>query len=161
MEYIRRATPQRNHLAELGFATLSNRGRAVLFHAKVPKSIRYLLRSEAFATVTLIDGLVILTINGKEATRYEKCGVVNSPFAGHLRTWGEAGTVTTLNTMTPKLDDRGKTCVMVGYALQHPGDTYQMWDPTTKMVHVTRDVRWLNRMYFGTENENANKHAKC
>ena len=38
--------------------------------------------------------------------------------------------------------------MMVGYAKQHAGDTYRMWDPNTKRVHVTRDVIWLNKMFF-------------
>jgi hypothetical protein len=37
---------------------------------------------------------------------------------------------------------------MVGYALQHAGDTYRMWDPYTKLVHVTRDIIWLNKMFY-------------
>jgi hypothetical protein len=48
--------------------------------------------------------------------------------------------------MTPKLRDRGATCMMVGYALDHPGDTYWIWDPRTKNVHVTRDVIWFRRI---------------
>jgi hypothetical protein len=38
--------------------------------------------------------------------------------------------------------------MMVGYALNHPGDTYRMWDPKTKRVHLTRDVTWLRRMFY-------------
>ena len=56
MEFTGRATtPKRNYLAELGFATQSNRGRAVLPHAKVSKGIRYLLWREVFITVTSLD----------------------------------------------------------------------------------------------------------
>ena len=50
--------------------------------------------------------------------------------------------------MTPKLEDRGATCMMVGYALDHPGDTYRMYDPKTKGVRVTCDIIWLRRMYY-------------
>ena len=39
-------------------------------------------------------------------------------------------------------------CMMVGYALNHAGDTYWMWDKNTSRVHKTRDVIWLKRMYF-------------
>ena len=148
MEYTGRDTPQRNHLAELGFAVLANRGRAVLAKANIPKDIRYLLWREAFMTVTLLDGLVVTTIGNKTQTRFEHWGGTNPPFAKHLRTWGEAGTVKLKNKMTPKLDDRGKTCMMVGYALQHAGDTYRMWDPNTRLVHVTRDIIWLNKMFY-------------
>jgi hypothetical protein len=38
--------------------------------------------------------------------------------------------------------------MMVGYALDHTGDTYRMWNKATNGIHVTRDVIWLKRMYF-------------
>lgn len=38
--------------------------------------------------------------------------------------------------------------MMVGYARDHAGDTYQMWNPNTGRVLVTRDVIWLGRMYY-------------
>jgi hypothetical protein len=47
-----------------------------------------------------------------------------------------------------KLEDRGVQCMFVGYALNHEGDCYRMWDPITSRVHVTRDIVWLKRMFF-------------
>jgi hypothetical protein len=38
--------------------------------------------------------------------------------------------------------------MMVGYALDHPGDTNWMWDRRTKNVHITHYVIWLRRMYY-------------
>jgi hypothetical protein len=38
-EYTARYTPQQNHLAELGFAILANRGRALMARANVPLSV--------------------------------------------------------------------------------------------------------------------------
>ena len=49
---------------------------------------------------------------------------------------------------TPKLSDRGAQCMMVGYAEQHDGDVYRMWNPLTRKIHVTRDVIWLKQMLF-------------
>ena len=50
--------------------------------------------------------------------------------------------------MQPKVLDRGMTCVFVGYAVDHEGDCYLMWNPATMRVHTTRDVIWLNRFYY-------------
>jgi hypothetical protein len=47
-----------------------------------------------------------------------------------------------------QLDDRGMTCVFVGYAVDHEGDCYLMWNPTTMRVYTTRDIIWLNRFYY-------------
>ena len=69
-------------------------------------------------------------------------------FAKHLRTWGEAGTVKIKTKTTPKLADRGVQCMMVGYALDHDGDCYRMWNPETNSVYETRDVVWMKWMYY-------------
>jgi hypothetical protein len=41
--------------------------------------------------------------------------------------------------------------MFVGYAIDHTGDTYRMWDPTMSRVHETRDVIWMKRMFYGQE----------
>lgn len=38
--------------------------------------------------------------------------------------------------------------MFVGYATDHAGDVYCMWDPNTDCVHESRDVTWLKRMFF-------------
>ena len=38
--------------------------------------------------------------------------------------------------------------MFVGYAIDHDGDVYRMWNPNTNRVLVSRDVIWLKRMYF-------------
>jgi hypothetical protein len=43
---------------------------------------------------------------------------------------------------------RGYTCMFAGYSQSHSSDTYRIWDPRSKRVHITRDIRWLNKMYF-------------
>ena len=75
-------------------------------------------------------------------------GVARTQILLHLRVWGEAGTVNIKSSMNTKVKDRGVHCMMVGYALNHAGDTYRMWDKNTNRVHETRDIIWLRRMYF-------------
>jgi hypothetical protein len=66
-----------------------------------------------------------------------------------MRTWGETGTVKIRTDTDPKLKETsGVVCVMIGYPNQHSGDTYQMFDPVSRRVYVTRDVQWLGRMYW-------------
>jgi hypothetical protein len=64
----------------------------------------------------------------------------------YLRTWGEAGTVKLKSRSHTKLDDRGHTCMFVGYSTAHAGNTYRMWDPRSRRVLITRDIRWLNKI---------------
>lgn len=105
-EFTARATPQQNSLAEVSFATIANRGRAMMARAHVSEKIRYRIYSEAFKTATLLDGLIPIELDGTVKTRYEHwCGKIPT-FAEHLRTWGEAGTVTIKSKMTAKVKDR-------------------------------------------------------
>jgi hypothetical protein len=66
----------------------------------------------------------------------------------HLRKWGEAGVVKLRTSTTPKIYDHGKVCMSVGYRPNYVGGTFRMWDPETKQVHVSRDIIWLNRIFF-------------
>ena len=148
IEYTARDTPQQNSAAEVAFATIANRGRAIMTFANVPMAIRYLLYPYAFKTATELDGLTVVEWNGVTKTRYEHEHGNNPAFVNHLKTWGEAGTVKTRGKTTPKMSDRGEPCMMIGYAQDHPGDTYLMWSPSTGRVKTTRDVIWLKRLYF-------------
>ena len=95
-----------------------------------------------------MDELIPITIDGVTAARYKRWCGTNPGFANHLRTWGEAGTVKVKTKTTPKLADRGIQCMFVGYALDHPGDCFEMWNPNTGKILVSRDIMRLKRMYY-------------
>ena len=78
-----------------------------------------------------------MEIDGATATRYVHWGGTNPAFAKHLKTCGEAQTVKLKITATPRVPDCGVQCMMVGYALEHDGDCYRMWDPNTSRLHET------------------------
>jgi len=146
MEYTPRDMPQHNHLAELAFSAIGNKGRTMLVRANVPLNYHFHLYREAFKTATDLDGQVKATVNGKRATQYQHMFGSNPWWTKHLRLFGEAGTVKTATGTSAKLADRGVQCMMVGYAENHDGDVYQMWNPLTQRVHVTRDIIWLKQM---------------
>ena len=108
-EVTARNTPQKNHLAEIGFTVLGNQGCALMSHANVPVKIRYMVFREAFITATYLDGLKVIEINGEKKTWYEHWCSKLPRFVYHLRTWGEAGTVKTITGKVSKVLDRG-TC---------------------------------------------------
>ena len=147
-EFTARNTPQQNSVVDKGFDTLYGRGCAMMIAANIPQALRYVLFKEAFKHSTNMDNLVIVNINGVEKTRYEHFEDKLPSFVKALRTWGKAGVVTLKNKATPKVGDRGKVCIFVGYADMHASDCYCMFDPESKRVHTTRDVRWLKRWYF-------------
>ena len=147
-EFTARDTPQQNSLAEVGFRTLYNKGRAMMLAANIPSELRYKLSGEAFRTATLLDGLMTVKYRGEVRSRFEHWSGQNPAFAGHHVKWGLAGTVKLKGSRGGKLANRGELCMMVGHAPDHSGDTYRMWNPTTGYVHTTRDIIWTKRMYF-------------
>jgi hypothetical protein len=141
VEWTARDTPQQNSPVEVAFSTLSGRARAMLQDANIPKELRKILMPEAIKTATYLDGLIPQEIDGVVKTRYEHQLGSNPPFARSLMIWGEAGTVTIKpRNFQPKQTARAVTCVMIGYSPEHPASTFRMFDPSTKGVHVTRDV---------------------
>ena len=147
-EFTARDTPQQNHLAEIAISNMNNHGRALMYRAHVPEHHKRKLFREAWLTAVKLDGLDVVTIDNESRTRYEHLFGSNPAFAQHLRTWGEAGTVKLKTDTTPKMHTKGVACVFVGYTNDHAGDCYRMWNPISNMIHETRDVLWLNRMYF-------------
>ena len=147
-EYTARDTPQQNSIAEVGFATIANWGRSMMHQANLPMALRYIISHEVFNCATQLDGLVLVTINRVTKTRYEHWVGKNPAFSKYLRTWGEAGTVKIKTKTSPKLKDKGVHGMFVGYATEHSGDIFRMYDPKTNCIRVSRDVIWLKRMYF-------------
>ena len=147
-EYTARDTPQQNYLVEKSFDTLTARGRAMMDTANVPTEHRYKLFREVFKTATLLDGLVVTTIDGKKQSRYEHYYGKLPKFARALRVWGEAGVVKTKKKGESKLQDKGTTCMMAGYSGRHDAGTYRMYDAKTSRILISKDIRWLKRMYF-------------
>ena len=103
--------------------------------ANVPLAQRYKLFCEAACTAAKLDWLTTINLKGVEKARIEHFGMKIPGFAKHLRTWGEAGTIKT--GKDGKVGDRGATCMFIGYANNHEGDCYRMWNPTTNRVSET------------------------
>eukprot|EP00957_Ditylum_brightwellii_P149106 11353963-Ditylum_brightwellii.AAC.1 len=91
----------------------------MMIAANVPEEQKYKLFGEAFTCATMLDWLVVRIIQGKQKTRVEHWNGVLPNWARALRTWGEAGVVKTKTKTTPKLKQRGVTCMLVGYAVNH------------------------------------------
>ena len=112
----------------------------------MPKRMRYALFAECTCTATKLDWATPITLKGVTKTRIEHFGMKIPKFFGQLRTWGEAGTVKT--GKDGKVGDHGVTCMFVGYADNHSGDCYRMYNPNTGRVMETRDVIFLQRMFY-------------
>jgi hypothetical protein len=140
---------------ETAFASDTRRAVALFVAAKIPKEWRYRLLPWAMSFITDLKNLQPIELEGVVKSRVEHFTGVLPNWTSNLRDFGEAETVKTRTGMTPKLDDRGVICMFVGYAKDHPKETYLMLDLTTRMVKTTRDVIFLGRMYFPDEDQDA------
>jgi hypothetical protein len=132
-------TPQQNLKAEIGFTVIAAKARAMLSAAQVPREDWHKMWGEVAKTATALDNLIAAT-----------AGLQIPSFVKHLRTFGEAGIMK--NMKDGKVGDRGITMMFVGYAEEHTGNCYRMYNPVTLQICELRDIIWMRRMYFTTEN---------
>ena len=94
-------------------------------------------------------------------------------YSKHLTFFGNIG-VAKINKnvkMQSKLKDRGITCMMLGYDIDSSGDTYRLYNLTTRSVFRDRNVTWLNKPfgeymnskkrdnYFGEDEDSVSAHS--
>ncbi len=120
-EFTSRDTPQHNNLAELSFPYIAGKARAMMGAANVPDDTRGKLAIEAIKCATQLDGLRVITVGDKTATRDVHVFKSNPNWAVNLRTWGEAGVVT--DGPNGKSGDRGIEMMFVGYPANRESDS--------------------------------------
>ena len=144
-EFTGANTPQHNGVVERGFATLTGRLRAMMKQAGLSEELKYKLWAECAKTVTDLDGLLISKKGEKSS--FEKFFKDQQKFTSNLHSFGEIGIVLAKKKIKSKLADRGFAALFVGYAENHAGDVFKMFNPKTFKVTLTRDVRFLGKYY--------------
>jgi hypothetical protein len=76
-----------------------------LYRANIPRADRYILWREAFQIYTLLDGLMMIKIDGLSKTQCEHIFGKNPDISKHLRFWGEAGMVKIKTKTTPLITE--------------------------------------------------------
>ena len=99
---------------------------------------------EVISTATNLDNIMVRPDRTK--TPYTLFYNKDAKFMKHLRSFGEMAVVAIHEgkKMISKLDNRGKTCMFVGYADNHSGDVYRFLNIHTKRIIKSRDARWVN-----------------
>ena len=131
-EYSGPRTPQRNGRVEQKFQTLYGRVRAMLNGAGLRGDERSGVWAECASTATYCTN--VLMSQGKSASPYELFYGKKPECVHGLRTFGEMGVVTTGKKIQGKLEDRGTTCMFVGYPSNHACDVYRMLNLSTNRV---------------------------
>ena len=143
-EFTAPGTPQQNSVAERKIPMLMGRARAMLIQAGLEPKYKEEFWCEVISTATKLDNIMV------RPERTKRPHILfygeDAKYARSLRTFGEMGVVAIHEgkKMRSKLDNRGKTCMFVGYADDHTEDVYRFLNIHTKRIILSRDVRWLN-----------------
>lgn len=146
-EYTAPDTPQQNGRVERRFPTLYGRVRAMLQNIGASINNKRLW-AEAANTATDLDNMLIK--QGETMNSFHKFfgkGVKSIIPMNSAKTFGEMVVVAKRNKVKAKLDDRGKTCIWLGYAKDHAIGTYRVYNPRTNKVSLTRDVTFLRESH--------------
>ena len=146
-EFTAPGTPQQNSVAERRIPTLMGRARAMLIQAGLEPKYKEEFWCEVISTATKLDNIMVRPERTKppHTLFYGE----DAKYARSLRTFGEMAVVAIHEgkKMRSKLDNRGKTCMFVGYADDHTKDVYRFLNIHRKRIILSRDVRWLNIMW--------------
>ena len=142
-EFTAPETPQQNSVAVRRIPTLMGRARAMLIEPKYKEEFW----CEVISTATKLDNIMVRPerIKPPHTLFYGE----DTKYARSLRTFGEMAVVAihVEKKMRSKLDNRGKTCMFVGYADDHTKDVKRFLNIHTKRTILSRDVRWLIIIY--------------
>ncbi len=107
-------TTQHNSLVELVFLCLAGKACSMMGGALVPDELHAKVAIEEIACATQLDGLTVVTVNGKEATHDVHMFGANPKWTANLCVWGEGAIVTVRKDS--KTGNKGTRMMSVGYA---------------------------------------------
>ena len=144
-EFTAPGTPQQNGVVERAFPTLLGRGRAMMNVVGFTKEKREQLWCEAASTATRLDNILV-NVKGEE-TPHKKFFKTEPSYTSHLRILCEIAVSKDPDTFNNKLEPKGRTCMMLGYAENHSGAVYRLLNLETNKIVLSRDVQWMEKMW--------------
>ena len=142
MEYTAPYTPQQNGIVERQFATDLRRAQSMMEAADLTESMRNMLRNEAIMTATTMANITCNDMTNKLSPYQKFYGKPPLLKLEHLVQFGRLGYVADRRKIKSKLAPKAYKCLFVGYAFNHSAHTYRMYNPRTRFIINTRDVRW-------------------
>lgn len=135
-------TPQTNGVVERKFVTIRDRAQAIMLGAQLSHDHQSQLWAEAIMTATKLHNAVpnmASSPNSPDQLWYgEHPRILN-----HLVQWGRIGYVKERGHVN-KLSPKSTKMVCMGYADDHAGDVYRMFNPDTGRVIESRDITWAD-----------------
>ena len=142
IEYTTSSTPEFNAVVERRFFTDKQRGNAMMFAACLDEEHRNKLWEEAYNTATIVGNIIVPSNQVK--TPYELFYGKISKLYNNLIQFGRIGYITKRAEFKPKLRERSKKCIFIGYPPNHSADSYKFYNPKTNATLLSRDVRWAD-----------------
>ncbi|GJP48902.1 hypothetical protein CLOM_g8169 [Closterium sp. NIES-68] len=133
--------PQQNGMAERFNRTLQEGARTLLGRAGLPDPFWV----SALRQVALVKNMVLATVGDKEWIPYVKC-YGSAPAVNMLRAFGCMVVFHVSKEKRGKLEAFGRWGVHLGIAKDHKG--WLLWDLTTQKLTVSRDVKFLESLYY-------------
>ena len=140
MEYTAPYTPQMNGVVERRIAVLLNGARAAMYAANFNEETRKKLWAETISYTETVRNSMATSRSVKSAN--ELFYGEKPSFLYHMVEFGRVGYVTKREKISGKFEDRAIKCVFVGYGRNHSGDTYRIYNPITKRIFLSRDIKW-------------------
>ena len=145
-QYTSPGSTQQNGKCECKFATLYGKVHRMLNGTCLTPNLHHGLWTECAACATMEENILL---NDKSPViPYKSCFGVDAPLSKNLRTFGKIRIIANeQKKIKSKLDNRGSSCIFIGYSTTHEIDVLCFYDTTTKHIRLSRNVAWLDKNY--------------
>ena len=138
-------TPQHNGSIKRSFPTSYGQMRAILNSNKIKGNFRQSLWAETANFKN--DTKNIMGNRDNEACPYKRFYGKMPSYSNHLQASRQIGIDKNRNTISGKLNNKGKVCMMLGYATDNTAGTFWLFNLLTRKVFYSINVHWLNIDY--------------
>ena len=160
IEYTPPDTPKLNGVIERAFAVRWEIAKLFMQAAKLndeAKRIREIVEGAIRTAGFTQDRSYQMRMKCSANDRfYEHSGNKENVKEHHIVPWGSIGMVLS-NKKPTKFGTRGEPMLMIGYAMNHPSGTYRMYNPRTKSVVISNNVKWTEWKRWEVESTELNK----
>ena len=112
--------------------------------ARLTPNMRHGLWTECAACATTEEN--ILLSDKSPMPPYNSFFGVDARLSKNLGMFGEIGIITNIQKkIKAKLDNRGSSCIFVGYSITHEIDLFCFYDTTTIHICLSRNVIWVDK----------------
>ena len=143
LEYTAPNTPQQNARAEKKIHIVWQRAMTMMVNANLTPDSQSEFWAEAVACSNFIEDLVIKSGRMEPALAAWTSTPVTK-WIKHLVQFGRIGIVNKRLKVSGKMTEKGFPAMMVGYAHNHGPGTYRLYNPKTKRIIMSKDVRWMD-----------------